>query len=148
MFVLLILLGGRGVQRQNKDLNSYPPENGVQVCEISLESLVTTNIGEKKSWYMIELIDIYEQGTEFCFQEAVIKYNIYCINSQRNYQLSILGEGALRSCLFCVFKTIDRQTDIFILLQKHIWTNQKLQREIVEDSLILTAGKLARIAQK
>ena len=42
----------RGVKRQNacvRDLNSYPPENGFTVCEISFKSLITAYLWGIKS---------------------------------------------------------------------------------------------------
>ena len=50
MLILLMWLGAVGVQRQNayiayvRDQNSYSPENGFQICEISLNSVVKGHI--------------------------------------------------------------------------------------------------------
>ena len=57
--------------------------------------------------YILELIDIEEQETEFCFGklESNTILNAYWNKSTFKYYISILGGvGGPRPCLFCLFR--------------------------------------------
>ena len=57
---------------------------------------------------ILELLDIEEQGTEFCFRKLrfiIMIYNAYSNESPFKYYISILGGvGGLRSGLFAYFR--------------------------------------------
>ena len=57
--------------------------------------------------YILELLDIEEQGTEFCFRKLkfITIYNAYSKEFPFKYYISILGgPGGLRPCLFSYFR--------------------------------------------
>ena len=57
--------------------------------------------------YIHELLDIEEQGTEFCFRKLkfITIYNAYSNKSPFKFYISILGGmGGLRPCLFAYFR--------------------------------------------
>ena len=83
--------GGWGSEGNVRDQNSYTPENGFQICEISLNSVVKGHLWENKS-DKLELLDILDQGMEFCVKEAWIWYNTLRIFEQIaiKYYISII----------------------------------------------------------